>query len=47
VSPAPDPSRHDDPSLNRVHRSGTASLTCISMSRPSSSGLSAMKSTRT
>ncbi|GJV93550.1 hypothetical protein Tco_1541363, partial [Tanacetum coccineum] len=47
ICPAPDPSRHDDPSVNRVYGSGAASSTCISTSGLSSSGLSAMKSART
>nr|GEW73708.1 hypothetical protein [Tanacetum cinerariifolium] len=47
MSLAPDPFRHDDPSVNRVHGSGIASSTCISMGGPSSSGLSAMTSAKT
>nr|GEV54286.1 hypothetical protein [Tanacetum cinerariifolium] len=47
ISPAPDPSRHDDPSMNRVHGSRIASSTCVSMGGPSSSGLLVMKSART
>ncbi|GKB74176.1 hypothetical protein Tco_0935588 [Tanacetum coccineum] len=47
MSPAPNPSRHDDPSVNRVHGSGIASSTCIPMGGPSSSGLSAMTSAKT
>ncbi|GJS10140.1 hypothetical protein Tco_0366936, partial [Tanacetum coccineum] len=47
MSPAPDPSRHEATSVNKVHGSVTASSTCISMSGPSSPGLSAMKSART
>nr|GEY24856.1 hypothetical protein [Tanacetum cinerariifolium] len=47
MSPAPDPSMHDDPSVNRVYGSGVASLTFISTSEPYLSGLLAMKSAKT
>ncbi|GKC92957.1 hypothetical protein Tco_1158399, partial [Tanacetum coccineum] len=46
MSLAPDPSRHDGLSVNRVHGSRTTSSTCISTSEPYSSGISAMKSAR-
>nr|GEZ47555.1 reverse transcriptase domain-containing protein [Tanacetum cinerariifolium] len=46
MSHAPDHSKHDDPSVNRVHGSRNASSTCISTGIPSLFGLSAMKSAR-
>ncbi|GJR43697.1 hypothetical protein Tco_1311800 [Tanacetum coccineum] len=46
MSPALDPSKHDDPSVKRVLGSGIASSTCISTGGSSSFGLSAMKSAR-
>ncbi|GKA96852.1 hypothetical protein Tco_0818947, partial [Tanacetum coccineum] len=46
MSPASDPSKHDDPSVNRVYGSWITSSTCTSMGGPSSSGLSTMKSAR-
>ncbi|GJR94718.1 hypothetical protein Tco_0266892 [Tanacetum coccineum] len=43
MSLAPDPSRHDDPSVNRVHGFGVTSSAGASIGGPSSSGLSAIK----
>nr|GEV57577.1 hypothetical protein [Tanacetum cinerariifolium] len=47
ISPAPDPSRHDDPFVKGVYGSRTIFSTCIYMGGPSLSGLSTMKSVRT
>ncbi|GJT27741.1 hypothetical protein Tco_0908016 [Tanacetum coccineum] len=44
MSPAPDPSKHDDLSVNRVHGYGILPSTYVSSGGPSSSGLSAIKS---
>ncbi|GKD39286.1 hypothetical protein Tco_1259493 [Tanacetum coccineum] len=46
MSPAPYPSRHDDPSVNRFHSSGIAFSAGASIGGPSSSGLSAIKSAK-
>ncbi|GJY72846.1 hypothetical protein Tco_0477277, partial [Tanacetum coccineum] len=46
MSPAPDPSRHDDPSVNRVYDFGIASSAGASIGGPSSSGLLAIKSAK-
>ncbi|GJY46892.1 hypothetical protein Tco_0435955 [Tanacetum coccineum] len=47
MNPAPDPSKHDDPSVNRIHGFGVTSLACASVDGPSSYGLSAVKSAKT
>ncbi|GKA56121.1 hypothetical protein Tco_0755193 [Tanacetum coccineum] len=46
MSSAPDPSRHEDPSIKRVYGSGVSSSTGIPVGGSSSSGLSTMKSAR-
>ncbi|GKC68910.1 hypothetical protein Tco_1114793 [Tanacetum coccineum] len=46
MGPAPDPSRHDDQSVNRFHSSGIASSAGASIGGPSSSGLPAIKSAK-
>nr|GFB68213.1 hypothetical protein [Tanacetum cinerariifolium] len=43
-SPAPKPSMKDDPSVNKIHGSGSSSSTSIRVSRESSFGRSTMKS---
>ncbi|GJY46888.1 hypothetical protein Tco_0435951 [Tanacetum coccineum] len=47
MNPTPDPSKHDDPSVNRIHGFGVTCLACASVDGPSSYGLSAIKSAKT
>ncbi|GJV53263.1 hypothetical protein Tco_1449004, partial [Tanacetum coccineum] len=44
ISPAPEPSVLEDPSVNNIYGSGSFSSTSITVSGESSSGLSTMKS---
>ncbi|GJX62492.1 hypothetical protein Tco_0295392 [Tanacetum coccineum] len=44
ISPVPKPSAQDDPSINRIHGSGSSSSISMGVSRESSSGRSTMKS---
>ncbi|GKF61747.1 hypothetical protein Tco_0181801, partial [Tanacetum coccineum] len=46
ISLAPEPSMHDDPSVNSIHGSESSSLSSIGVSGESSSGRSTMKSAR-
>ncbi|GJY25409.1 hypothetical protein Tco_0400135, partial [Tanacetum coccineum] len=46
IRPPPEPSMHDDPSVNNTHGFGSYSLSSIIISRGSSSGCSTMKSAR-
>ncbi|GKD38190.1 hypothetical protein Tco_1258397 [Tanacetum coccineum] len=46
ISPAPEPSTHDDSSMNNIHGSGSYSLSSIGASSGSSSGRSTMKTAR-
>ncbi|GJX83442.1 gypsy type transposase [Tanacetum coccineum] len=46
IRPAPEPSMHDDPSMNNTYGSRSSSLSSIIVSRGSSFGRSTMKSTR-
>ncbi|GKE88679.1 hypothetical protein Tco_1566154 [Tanacetum coccineum] len=44
IRPAPEPSMHDDPSVNSIHGSGSSSLSSMGVFGGSSSGCSTMKS---
>ncbi|GKC55903.1 hypothetical protein Tco_1083501, partial [Tanacetum coccineum] len=46
ISPAPDPSAQDDPSVNKIHGSGSSSSTSMGVSGESSFGCSTMKSAK-
>ncbi|GKC64566.1 hypothetical protein Tco_1097164 [Tanacetum coccineum] len=46
ISPAPEPTAQDDPSVNKIYDFESSSLTSMAMSGSSSSGRSTMKSAR-